>query len=52
MTDDETESWIKLLLTGAVIVIGSPSLPLTGGASATVIIGVIMAIWGIDWSGN
>jgi ABC-type Co2+ transport system permease subunit len=42
----------KLLLTAIVIVVGSPSLPLTGGTSAPVILGLIAGIWGIDWDGS
>lgn len=49
MTDSDA---IKLGLSALVVVIGSPSLPLTGGTSATVILGLLAGIWGIDWDGN
>lgn len=48
---DETSEWVKIGLSLLVVVIGVPSLPLTGGVSATVIIGVLTAIWGVDWTG-
>lgn len=45
----EKSDSIKLVLTAITLVVGSASLPISGGASATVIIGALMAIWGIDW---
>lgn len=45
----EKSDTIKLFLTALVVVIGSPTLPLSGGTSAVVILSLIAGIWGIDW---
>lgn len=39
----------KVVLSLAVIVVGAPSLPITGGASAVVVLGALFAIWGVEW---
>lgn len=39
----------KILLTIVVVIVGAPSLPITGGVSGVVLLGLIAAIWGIDW---
>ena len=42
------ETWVRLLLTVLLLVIGAPTLPITAGMSATAIVAGLMAIWGID----
>lgn len=42
----------KAVLSIVVVVIGAPSLPLTSGTSAPVILGILTGIWGIDWTGG
>lgn len=38
----------KIGLSLIVIVIGVPSLPFTGGVSGIVLLGILLAIWGVD----
>lgn len=42
----------KWLLTAGVVVVGAPSLPFTAGVSGIVLLGAILAIWGVDWGGS
>jgi hypothetical protein len=51
MVDDE-DAGLKTILSIAWVIIGAPSLPISGGTSATVILGGIAAIWGINWGGG
>jgi hypothetical protein len=44
--------FVKSILSIILLVVGAPSLPISGGTSATVIIGGLFAIWGINWSGG
>jgi hypothetical protein len=48
---DEDATW-KVLLSAAVVIIGAPSLPVTGGVSGTVLLGMLAAIWGVNWGGE
>lgn len=51
MVDDE-DAGLKAVLSAVWIIVGAPSLPLSGGTSATVILGGLAAIWGLDWGGG